>query len=150
MQWPRRSLSRLHPQLCDVFSQLDPKKPAFSPIQGGPTAVDFITVKISLFIYSKCTSYLSGDVAQQHFRRNLNFGEENTLVVLRDIELFIFACACFSLTYLKDAKINVCQEELTEDILSPFRNLTPKEQFCMFPLTHSKKSNSFDSQESDP
>lgn len=40
--------------------------------------------------------------------------------------------------------------ELTADILSHFRNLTPKEQFCMSPLTYSTKSNSLDSEESDP
>lgn len=59
---------------------------------------------------------------------------------------------CFFLGHLVvGCHFHLCaKQDLTEDIFSPFRNRTPKEQFCMFLLKYNTKSNSFDSEESDP
>lgn len=51
------------------------------------------------------------------------------LVALRDTQISV--CLCLFLGLLLEGCQLCAKQELTEDIFSPFRNLTPKEQFCL-------------------
>lgn len=71
-------------------------------------------LKISLFNYSRCTSYLSGAVAQKNKKRKgkgkkkkrgkkIRKEKNATTGVPRNKKLFLFAYALFLVTYLMDA-----------------------------------------------